>query len=269
MHKSEERKLFKDWFDIEAAYLLAEQFYATYPQFDTDRFVETACANLSKLEFYARIRQFAKALRQTLPAEVPDALNIIALSLPPIISGTESTSEGWLQWPVGQWLADYSLEYPDLALDVMLQLTQRFTSEFAVRPFVENYPEKTIAYLLKHTVHPSPHVRRWCSEGLRPRLPWGKVLEVIKLDPTPILPVLEALRDDVDRYVQRSVANCLNDIGKDHPDVLLDLCSQWQKGSNPQRTWIVRHALRSLVKQGNARALESLGSHLHTRSKQD
>lgn len=63
---------------------------------------------------------------------------------------------------------------------------------------------------------PNLHARRLSSEGLRPRLPWAKKLDIFIYEPLPILPILNNLKDDKSRYVQKSVANCLNDILKDN-----------------------------------------------------
>ena len=141
----------------------------------------------------------------------------------------------------------------------MYALTQRFTAEYAVRPFVEHYPEESVSILYDLVGDESPHVRRWCSEAVRPRLPWGKVLKALVEDPEPILPILEALIDDPELYVRRSVANNLNDISKDHPELVVDLCEEWYDESNEERMWVVRHALRGLIKAAHRGALGLLG----------
>ena len=51
-------------------------------------------------------------------------------------------------------------------------------------------------------------------------------------DPTPVLPLLEALRDDESEYVRRSVANHLNDISKDHPDLVAEGCRGLVEGGS-------------------------------------
>ncbi len=63
-------------------------------------------------------------------------------------------------------------------------------------------------------------MRRLVSEGTRPRLPWAPRLRAFQKDPRPVLELLELLKDDPELYVRRSVANNLNDIGKDHPALL-------------------------------------------------
>ena len=138
-------------------------------------------------------------------------------------------------------------------------LTQRFTAEFSIRPFLQAHPEATLARLRQWAFDPSPHVRRLVSEGTRPRLPWAPRLRGFQKDPAPVLALLELLKDDPELYVRRSVANNLNDIGKDHPELLTQTAQRWLKGASENRQWIVGHALRSAVKRGEAGALKVLG----------
>ena len=254
-----QRKPFKDWFDGQAADSMAAQIASAMPSFNRAMFVKLATRRLSALEFAARVNQFADALAQTLPADVPKALVVLSESLPAPLPDCESTTDGWLQWPVGQYIADHGLPHFEEAMQAMILLTQRFTAEYAVRPFVEARPEETFARLLTLTQDPSPHVRRWCSEGVRPRLPWGRKLHALVKDPTPIWPILEVLKDDDERYVRRSVANNLNDIAKDHRGAVTDRCRQWLETGPQKRASIVNHALRSLIKAGDREALDVIG----------
>ena len=252
-------KAFKDWFDQSAAQALASQVAGAMPGFDRGEFVRLASHDLGALEFSQRVRQFSSALRATLPEALPEALAVLGNSLPRSLPDCEATTDGWLQWPVGQFIADYGVQHFEESMTAMVELTQRFSSEFAVRPFVAQYPEATFQRLLELTQHPSPHVRRWCSEGTRPRLPWGKKLRALVEDPSPIWPILEALKDDDEIYVRRSVANNLNDIAKDHPDLVVARCKAWSRGGNAQRDWAIRRGLRTLIKDGDPGALAVVG----------
>jgi len=259
MSPSTEKKAFKDWFDADAARRLGLQVRGAWPAFPLKRFEERAARGLDGLEFHGRVHQFADALAECLPESLPDALDIVTLSLPPVNPDSEAINGGWLQWPVGHFIAEHGLAEFDASFRAMIELTQRFSSEFAVRPFVEHRPKETFDRLLKLTTHPSPHVRRWCSEGIRPRLPWGNRLNTLVRDPSPLWPILEALKDDPSLYVRKSVANCINDIAKDHPDAVLDRCEAWRQDAGAHRQWIIRHALRSLIKEGHPRALALMG----------
>jgi 3-methyladenine DNA glycosylase AlkC len=138
-------------------------------------------------------------------------------------------------------------------------LTQRFSAEFSIRRFLEHEPERTLAHLERWARDGSPHVRRLVSEGTRPRLPWAGRLRAFQRDPAPVLRLLERLKDDPHPYVRRSVANSLNDIGKDHPALLVDVARRWLAGAGPERRALVEHALRTAVKRGDAAALRALG----------
>jgi 3-methyladenine DNA glycosylase AlkC len=139
-------------------------------------------------------------------------------------------------------------------------LTKRFSAEFSIRAFLIKYPERTYAQMLAWARDDNAHLRRLASEGTRPRLPWAPRLRAFQQDPRPVIALLELLKDDPERYVQRSVANSLNDIGKDHPELVVEVCRRWLKGATADRQWVVKHALRSLVKKGHRGALETLGA---------
>lgn len=255
----DEPKLFKDWFDPGAAKALAEQMRRADANFPAKKFVRIASSNLAPLEFAGRVKQFSEALASCLPQDTPRALALLRASFPEPLPDCEAVTDGWLQWPIGQYIADHGLDEFDESMLTMIELTQRFSAEFAVRPFVEHRQGETISYLKKLTDHESPHVRRWCSEGLRTRLPWGKKLNELIANPKPVLPVLEALKDDAEIYVRRSVANNLNDIAKDHPDLVKARCKRWFQSSKAHRVSLVKHAMRTLIKDGDTEALNIIG----------
>lgn len=138
-------------------------------------------------------------------------------------------------------------------------LTQRFSAEFSIRTFLQHKQTDTLRTLKVWATDPSEHVRRLVSEGTRPRLPWALRLRAFQQDPRPVLALLELLKDDPSLYVRRSVANNLNDIGKDHPALLYETVERWSKNASDNRQWIIRHALRSAVKRGEPDALRALG----------
>lgn len=259
MEAKPDKKAFKDWFDREAAKMLGAQVKQAWSGFDTRAFLRRATKGLDALEFAGRVKQFSGALAAGLPDDIPKALGILTDSLPPAMPDCESVTDGWLQWPVGQFIADHGLPHFDASMDAMTALTQRFSSEFAVRPFVAERAEETFARLRGLTDHESPHVRRWCSEGVRPRLPWGAVLRDLVADPAPIWPILEALDGDPELYVRRSVANNLGDIAKDHSDAAIAWAAACVKRGGDERMWIAKHGLRTPIKSGNPKALAVLG----------
>jgi 3-methyladenine DNA glycosylase AlkC len=157
------------------------------------------------------------------------------------------------------FVAEYGLEDFEISMQIQYELTQRFTAEFSIRPFLERYPDATLERLKVWTKDPSVHVRRLVSEGTRPRLPWASRLRRFQQDPGPVLELLELLKDDAELYVRRSVANNLNDIGKDHSSILVETARRWMKNATDERHWLVRHALRSAVKRADPDALALLG----------
>ncbi|MDY0136587.1 MAG: DNA alkylation repair protein [Thiomicrospira sp.] len=156
-----------------------------------------------------------------------------------------------------QMVMDYPPESFDLSMQVLAKLTEYSSAEFAIRPFIEQDASRTLAQMQAWSHSENHHLRRLASEGCRPRLPWGKALNQFKQDPTPILPILQNLIHDPSLYVRKSVANNLNDIGKDHPEVLLTFCQAWL-GTSTEADWIIKHASRNLLKQREPRFLALL-----------
>ena len=148
---------------------------------------------------------------------------------------------------------------PERALRSLHAITQRFTAEWAIRPFIVAQPALVFATLQRWTTDPSAHVRRLVSEGSRPRLPWGLQLKSLIADPSPALPLLRALQDDPSEYVRRSVANHLNDIAKDHPAIVVQWLAEHLPGAPPQRQRLLKHASRTLIKQGHPEVMKAWG----------
>jgi 3-methyladenine DNA glycosylase AlkC len=112
--------------------------------------------------------------------------------------------------------------------------------------------------MLSWAISDNHHVRRLACEGCRPRLPWAIALPAFKKNPEPVLSLLKILMNDESEYVRRSVANNLNDISKDNPEIVLNWAQQWL-GENKNTNWIIKHACRTLLKQGNQKALALFG----------
>lgn len=157
------------------------------------------------------------------------------------------------------YVATHGLEHFDLSLDAQYELTQRFTCESSIRPFIAKDPERTFARLSLWAKDERPHVRRLVSEGTRLRLPWATRVAWLDQNPERVLALLETLKDDPASVVRRSVANNLNDLGKVWPALLLRTCAAWLKGASKERRALVEHALRSAVKRAEPGALELLG----------
>lgn len=238
---------------------IAAMIVHVHPAFPKAAFLRDALAGYEALELMPRGRHIAHVLRKHLPQDVPKALDILLASLDAPRGDAGGPLASFLFMPHTVYVAEYALDHFEHAMRAQHALTQRFTAEFSIRPYIEKYPERTLARLREWTLDPSPHVRRLVSEGTRPRLPWAPRLRALQLDPRPAIELLELLKDDPELYVRRSVANHLNDIGKDHPALLNAIAKRWLKNASPERAWIVRHALRSAIKRGDAGALAVSG----------
>jgi len=239
---------------------IADMIARVYASFPKRAFLRDALDGYDALELMPRGRHIARVLRIHLPQHVPSALDILLASLDRPREDTERVGLApFLYLPHTVYVAEYALEHFEDAMRAQHALTQRFTAEFSIRPFIEKYPARTLAQLRTWARDSSPHVRRLVSEGSRPRLPWAPRLRALQRDPRPALKLLELLKDDPALYVRRSVANHLNDIGKDHPELLAATAKRWLKDASPARAWIVRHALRSAIKRGEPGALKVSG----------
>lgn len=230
----------------------ADQLAALHPQFDAGRFVAHAVDDLDARELMARLNRTAEAFHVSLA--VPFAEQLAVLCAYAAKHGAGFTGI----WPCAH-VATHGLTQPALALPALATLTRYGSAEFAIRPFLRRDLTGTLAVMRVWAAADDEHVRRLASEGSRPRLPWGERLHALVVDPSPTLSVLQMLRADPSLYVRKSVANHLNDIAKDHPEVVLDLVTSWDRTA-PATAWIVRHGLRTLIKKGNPRALALLGA---------
>lgn len=222
-----------------------------------------ARAGLEALELKARARHIATSLAAHLPPGAGARRAVLEAMLHPDEDGAGPLDgrglRGWAVWPLTMVVADEGLAEPEPALATLRQMTMRFTSEFAARPFLNADLRGTLAILDQWRDDPNPHVRRWLSEGTRPRLPWGEALPALIADPAPALPLLAHLRDDPSEYVRRSVANHLNDIARDNPVLAVQVAGDWMSGAPVLRQALLRHAMRGRIKAGDPAALAIFG----------
>ena len=228
--------------------------------FPDQAFVRTAMSGLEALELKARVKHIAGALRQHLPDDEREAIDVLVRAGEAWdAGGPDSATTGFAAWPVIEFIGEYGLEHFEASMAALRKLTPLFSAEFAIRGFIERYQAQALALLAIWSGDPNAHVRRLVSEGTRPRLPWGRRLRSFQDDPLPVLKLIEKLRDDESEYVRRSVANNLNDIAKDHPEIVIDTCRRWTEGASAERRWIIKRATRTLVKEGHPAALSLLG----------
>lgn len=250
--------------DREAIDCLAHNLTLAHPRFEAAEFRRAAIKGLAPLAILQRGSHLAATLRRFLPSRYDEAVDILLKSLTPPLASTGGYGLGvFFYLPHVRFVAEYGLDAAhndgfdpfETSMRAQYELTRRFSAEFSMRPFLIRQQERTLKRLLEWTRDKDPHVRRLCSEGSRPRLPWAQRIPAFIKDPTLTAPILERLKDDPELYVRRSIANHLGDIAKDHPDYVFELCGRWLKGSSPERRWLIRHALRHPAKKGVPAAL--------------
>jgi len=242
----------KDGMGASAVSSLAAAITQGTPGFARQDFIEAALLGLEELELKERAAHITRALGLFLPDDYQEALPIVLRAgeaWRPIDPDDPFRSFG--VWPLIDYVSMFGLAHFDLSMQALRALTPLFSSEFAIRFFLLEDTERALSFLERWTTDPDDHVRRLVSEGSRPRLPWAPRLPGFIDDPTPLLGLLDTLKDDPSLYVRRSVANNLNDIAKDNPDTVIELCKRWKMGASAERQWIIRHATRTLVKQGH------------------
>ncbi len=255
-----EQQLMKDGLSVGAIARIADVLSIIINDFRSQSFEETALAGLDTLELKQRVNHLVSVLAKFLPSDFKSAAAILLQLKQHWDWGNENDAlSSFAAWPLIDYVAAYGLDEPELALKVLKEMTPLFSAEFAVRPFIEQHYELTYKQALLWCRDPDEHVRRLASEGFRPRLPWAIRLNRFCDDPQAILPILERLKDDSSLYVRKSVANNLNDISKDNPDDVIKICQRWRKNASIERQFIIRQALRTLVKAGRPEVFPLLG----------
>jgi 3-methyladenine DNA glycosylase AlkC len=227
---------------------------ATIPNFDSKHFIHRVFNNeWPEFELKQRVRHIAVTLHDFLPDDFSQAASIL-INLSATLRSHNVREQGFATIFIPEYIQVYGLDHAEVSLNALEKITQLVSGEFAIRPFVLKYPETTFKKMVQWSEHESASVRRLSSEGCRPRLPWAIGIPSLKKDPSPILPILENLKTDSSEYVRRSVANNLNDIAKDHPQLVLKIAKSWL-GKNEDTNRIVKHGCRTLLKKGDEQVL--------------
>ncbi|UJW74421.1 DNA alkylation repair protein [Rhizobium sp. SL42] len=235
---------------------IADALSSAWTKFPRDAFLADILPRIESLELMQRGQLIADAMYLHLPRNFAVAAPILMATLP--VDRRPGLS-GWSLLAFNQYIAAHGLDHVEISLDLLKALTPHFTAEFGIRPFIHREQTKALSIIGQWADDPNHHVRRLASEGTRPRLPWAMRLPALVKDPAPLLPILTALIDDPEDYVRRSVANSLNDIAKDHQDLVADFVGRHHKGASAERLWLLRHASRTLLKKGHATALANFG----------
>jgi len=241
----------KNLYSHELINTLATEFKDEYAIFDAQKFTESVLSNeWDALELKDRMRHIAAVLGKYLPSNYAEAIDIL-LPVSEKFSGLEH-----MHFP--EFIERYGLADFELSMKALEHLTSGSSSEFAIRPFIIKFPDDSMKQMTKWSQSKSDHVRRLASEGCRPRLPWAMALPEFKKDPAKVLDIILNLIDDDSLYVRRSVANNLNDISKDNPQLLIDVAKQYL-GQSTDVDWVIKHACRGLLKAGDKNVLPLFG----------
>lgn len=242
----------KHIFDVARLQHFARETKAIWPAFDETRFFLAASDSLDNLGIMQRMRQVATSFAETLPSDYAEALNILKQLAPRVQHSFAAISLS--EFVVLRGVTDF-----DLSMDALRYFTRYGSAEFAIRHFLIADMDRTLTVMRGWAEDGNEHLRRLASEGARPRLPWSFQLKSLQADPSLSMPILERLKADTSLYVRKSVANHLNDFSKDHPEWLVGQLGTWDQ-STPETAWIVKQAVRTLVKKGEPRALALIGA---------
>ena len=242
---------------------LADALAGSWQDFDKAKFTQASLAAFPDLSLKERIRQMVDRLDDQLPDDFDHAVDILEGALPaPLDPKLTDDDFGHFIWSVpADWVAlnGCTDERLERSLAFLEQATMRFSAESAIRPFLADHPQQTMRFVHRCATDSNYHVRRLASEGIRPYLPWA---QRVRLPVLKVIEVLTILHADQTRYVTRSVANTLNDLSRDDPELVIETLTKWRSSAKQdpdELDWMTRHALRTLVKADNKQALEVLG----------
>jgi 3-methyladenine DNA glycosylase AlkC len=266
MEQKESTPSMREVINLENTYALSQRIKSNYSQFNDSEFNSRLKESLSELNLMDRILLVQNTLEEFLPKDFKKTVDILLKSqLPELVNDrSDNYPSDFIAVPLSGLIAKVGCtkEFFDLSMEAQYDMTKRFSCEWSIHDFIENFEDECFEYFKKWVLDDNCHVRRLCSEGIRPKLPWSRPFKKFQKDPTRLFEILELLYYDENRYVVRSLCNCLNDISKTHPKLVVDHLMRWEKTNKQKQSefnWMKKHALRTLIKQGDTYALEYLG----------
>jgi 3-methyladenine DNA glycosylase AlkC len=229
---------------------LSSSFSKTIPSFNSKQFIDRIFdESFEEKELLERMRHTTTVLHSFLPEDFAETVPLLK-EIIQALRDDQFPDDRFEMIFLADYIERYGINHFEESVEALEFVTQFVSCEFAVRPFLLRYRHRMMEQMVRWSLHKSAQVRRLSSEGSRPRLPWAIALPHLKQDPTPILPILENLKTDPSESVRRSVANNLNDISKDHPDVVIEIAKRW-KGISRETDKIIKHGCRTLLKSGH------------------
>ena len=243
-------KKLKDYYDYEYLKFLSDLIAGQYDKFDKKTFFELT-TSIEELEFNQRQELVATALYKSFDLDYEDTVAVFYKILGEELKGNSGAfSEGWWLWPIGKYVEMYGEDHFQISIDFSKELTKRFTSEYCMRPLIKKYPEASLKILYDWSKDDNERVRRLSSECLRIRLPWAKKLYTALEYFDAYVEILTNLKDDKDKYIQKSVANNLNDLYKENPEKFYEIVNKWQDGKiSKECEWVIKHGSRNIGKK--------------------
>jgi len=250
--------LLKDIYSLPFYEKLADNISQLDPSFNKNQFIrQIYTEEFQQMELKQRTHHTTLVLHEFLPAGYPKAVRFLFLLIDQLRKNDQGDDKlAYIFFP--DYIETYGLEDYETSIHAIEYITQFITCEFAVRPFLAKYPVQMMQQMEKWSAHESHQVRRLACEGSRPRLPWAMAVPILKKVPGMTLSILENLRNDPSEWVRKSVANHLNDISKDYPEIVITLAASW-KGLSKETDAIIKHGCRSLLKQGHPEILAHYG----------
>lgn len=241
-------KKLKDYYDLKYLESLSGKISSITEYFDKSIFLELTKSQIDRLEFNQRQELIAKALYDSINLDYNRTISVFTQILGPELKGNSGAfSEGWWLWPIGKYVELYGDVHFETTINFSRELTKRFTSEYCMRLLIREYPEKSISVLKDWSKDKNERVRRLSSECLRIRLPWAKKLNTALEYFEDYFIILSNLKDDDDKYIQKSVANNLNDLYKENPEKFKFIVDSWTEESMSKNTkWIIKHGSRNV-----------------------
>lgn len=241
----------KEMFNAARYRQIARLLSKIHPEFNSRRFLALTGDGHEQLSLLQRMRRTAEACQATLPPDFPEAVAILKRLAPQI-------EHGFVSIFLSDFVGLYGQSHFKESMAALKYFTRFGSAEYAIREFLKRDLERTLKVMAEWSLDQDEHVRRLASEGSRPRLPWSFRLEAILRNPALTQPILENLKGDPSLYVRKSVANHLNDISKDHPDLMLGWLNRWDL-TDPHTRWIARQASRSLIKAAHPGSFRLFG----------
>ncbi len=242
-----EDKSITQYFGDNLAELLTKKIILVYKDFNSKTYIEEIRKKCVKLTYTKRIELHAQELKQLLPNPYSKSVKILMQIL-----GEENPNETgmfkefyWIM-PIGKFVEKYGLDDFDISMTAIEEITKRNTGEYAIRPFIRKYPQKTIKVMQKWSKSNNFHLRRLASEGLRPKLPWATKLDTFIENPKPVFQILANLIQDDIKFVKKSVANNITDYLKVNKNEAIKFIKKYQNSKNQNTKWIIKYATRKI-----------------------